>query len=179
MQSVKTPLLVEESVSGLSSLSLVADDDNHLRISITSNNSQEVPDNRRHIHLTNDSSASVAANKLPTTTNKKSTTSQVLPSKTISSATSLTMNDDDDDENDDGDPLLRSADDVVNASSMRKLPSTLFSPMSESGESSLVGESASHSALATPMDISRYTLFFYKHAPFLFEARRAYQKPQF
>ena len=142
MQSVKTPLLVEENVSSLSSLVIVPDD----------NRTVDLPDNRRHIHQIN--SAFSSSNK--PATNKKQ------PPK-ASSTSSRTNDDDDDEEDDDGDPLLRDSNTTTmiatngaaTTTTMRKPPSTLFSPMSESGDSSFVGGSASQSALATPMEISR------------------------
>ena len=141
MQSVKTPLLLEESsVSSLSSIMAIADD----------NRVAEIPDNRRHIQPTN-SSHNVSIS--PTTNKLSPPSDSALTTTTTTSAT--TAEDDDEDENDDGDPLLR---DAEMTTTMRKQPSTLFSPMSDSCESSLVGGSASESALATPMEISRSVL---------------------
>ena len=164
MQSVKTPLLVEESLSSLSSLVIVADD----------NRTVDVPDNRRHIHQVNSSFSSSNKHTSAVANNKKqhsskssllsspstTTTATATITTTTTSSSAMVNDDDDDDENgDDGDPLLREGDvniTTTTSAALRKLPSTLFSPMSESGESSLVGGgSASGSALATPMEISR------------------------
>ena len=163
MQSVKTPLLVEESLSSLSSLVIVADD----------NHTVDVPDNRRHIHQVNSSFSSSNKHTSAVANNKKqhsskssllsspiTTTTATATLTTTTRSSAMVNDDDDDDENgDDGDPLLREGDvniTTTTSAALRKLPSTLFSPMSESGESSLVGGgSASGSALATPMEISR------------------------
>ena len=163
MQSVKTPLLVEESLSSLSSLVIVADD----------NRTVDVPDNRRHIHQVNSSFSSSNKHTSAVANNKKqhsskssllsspiTTTTATATLTTTTRSSAMVNDDDDDDENgDDGDPLLREGDvniTTTTSAALRKLPSTLFSPMSESGESSLVGGgSASGSALATPMEISR------------------------
>jgi len=165
MQSVKTPLLVEETHTSLSSLTILGDETEN------GHDADDVPDNRRFIQqpiLQSSQNATTSPNastKTSTTTNGRKSlskpgclvgksTSSSLTGTAATASTTTTTNDDDDDENDDdGDPLLR--DSASQDLAMRKLPSTLFSPMSESCGSSLVEGSASGSALATPMEISR------------------------
>ena len=162
MQSVKTPLLVEEThSSSLSSLTIFGEETENCHLS------DDIPDNRRFIQPL-PSSLNATKSQTATTTTAAATTiiksintktnlskPDSLPGKSPPSTT--TTNDEDDDENDDdGDPLLR--DSVPPDLSLRKLPSTLFSPMSESCGSSLVDGSASGSAIATPMEISRLVL---------------------
>ena len=166
MQSVNVPLLVEETHSSLSSLTILGEETENGHLA-------DVPDNRRFIQPLHCTSHIVSTS--PNASTKPTTKSLSKPSPLAGKSNSITATTTEDDDDDDVDPLLR---DVVGRdSSMRKLPSTLFSPMSESCGSSLVEGSTSDSTLATPMEISRLA---YSKAQsvlkmFLFELLLSYQ----